>query len=231
MILGVGRGYAPRLLKAFGVHPRDKRSLFQASLLQMMQAWRGEPVRVPGLGDNGVVIDPLPVQKPHPPVWVAAFGPKALAQAGDLGLPYLASPVEPLDVLEANYRQHRDAAARAGRANPGEVPVMRVLFVTDDARETAQVRAALEAGARSRRPDGGPPVPAEAWSIVGEAGYVAERIAEYRQRLGITHLIVARQRMSVLEPDRVTRSVARTAEILAAGAARTNANREGEKRP
>ena len=26
------------------------------------------------------MLDPLPVQKPHPPIWVAAFGPLALKQ-------------------------------------------------------------------------------------------------------------------------------------------------------
>ncbi len=215
VILGVGRGYAPRLLRAFGVDPRHKRALFQASLLQMMQAWRGEPVLVAGLGDDGVVLDPLPVQKPHPPVWVAAFGPKALTQAGDLGLPYLASPVEPLDVLEDNYRRHCAAAAQARRPLPTEVPVMRVVFVTDDGPETARVRAALEA-ASTRRPGGAPAGPVEGWSIVGEAGYVAERVAEYRQRLGMTHLIVTRVRNAAVDPARISRSVARTAEVLAA---------------
>ena len=56
---------------------------------RILGAWRGEPVaHLRGEGDDAsgtpVVLAPLPHQRPHPPVWVAAFGPKALAQAGSL---------------------------------------------------------------------------------------------------------------------------------------------------
>jgi alkanesulfonate monooxygenase SsuD/methylene tetrahydromethanopterin reductase-like flavin-dependent oxidoreductase (luciferase family) len=214
VILGVGRGYAPRMLKAFDIDPRDKRSLFQASLERMLLAWSGSPVCIDGPEGDPVILDPLPVQKPHPPVWVAAFGPKALVQAGSLGLPYLASPVEPIEVLEGNYRRHRAALHEAGRRIPAEVPVMRAVFVTDDARETAAVRAAVQQQARAggRLAEG---AAVEDWCIVGEAGYVRERAEEYRQRLGMTHLIVARPRVGGLAIERVTRSVARTVEVLA----------------
>ena len=213
VILGVGRGYAPRVLHAFDVNPRDKRSLFQSSLERMIQAWSGAPVTVNEAGAESVILDPLPVQKPHPPVWVAAFGPKALTQAGGLGLPYLASPVEPLELLARNYQRHVAAGRDAGRAPPVEVPVMRALFVTDDGRETARVREAMQEQARlaGRLPEG---AAVEDWSIVGEAGYVRERVDEYRQRLGVTHLIIARLRITGLDDERVTRSVARAAEIL-----------------
>ena len=213
VILGVGRGYAPRMLKAFAVDPRDKRSLFQSSLERMILAWSGIPLPVDGLAGDAITLDPLPVQKPHPPVWVAAFGPKALTQAGHLGLPYLASPVEPLEVLARNYQRHRAAARDCGRPEPVDVPVMRALFLTDDARETALVRDAVREQARAagRLPEG---TAVEDWSIVGEASYLRERVEEYRQRLGLTHLIVARLRIRGLEDARVTRSVARAVEIL-----------------
>ena len=82
VILGIGRGYAPSMLQAFNVEPSQKRRVFEASLDKMRCAWRGEPVVLDD-GVTSVVLDPLPVQQPHPPLWVAAFGPKALAQAGE----------------------------------------------------------------------------------------------------------------------------------------------------
>ncbi len=215
--LGVGRGFAADMLRAFNVLPRDKRSRFEACLACMIEAWSGAPVRAPGMAEDqeGVVVDPLPVQQPHPPIWVAAFGPKALAQAGRLGLPYLASPVEPLEVLVHNYASHEVAAREAGAPVPPERPIMRALFVTEGAAETRQVRDLLERRARASGRVAAESS-AETWTIVGEAGYVAERVAEYRQRLGMTHLIVARLGLPDLPVDRVERSVARAIEIAGA---------------
>jgi alkanesulfonate monooxygenase SsuD/methylene tetrahydromethanopterin reductase-like flavin-dependent oxidoreductase (luciferase family) len=223
VILGVGRGYAPHMLRAFNVAPRDKRSLFETGLGRMMLAWSGAPVCVDDEAGIEVLLDPLPMQRPHPPVWVAAFGPKALAQAGRLGLPYLASPVETLNSLERNYARHRAAVTEAGLPMPEQIPVMRTLFVTDSEQETRSVRETLQAQVRrvavATDEVGETSVEAEetsveAWSIVGEASYVRERVADYRQRLGMTHLIVARLRIGGLDPERLAHSVARTAEIL-----------------
>ena len=128
VILGVGRGFVPELFEAFQVKRSAKRELFAECLAGMRAAWAGEPV-----GASGARLQPEPVQKPHPPVWIAALGPKALAQAGSLGLPYLASPLEPLEVLEDNYAQHRAACTGAGHPLPDAVPVMRTVFVSEDA--------------------------------------------------------------------------------------------------
>lgn len=213
--LGVGRGYAPHMLRAFNVAPRDKRTLFESALERMLEAWSGAPVTVDEANGIQVTLDPLPIQRPHPPIWVAAFGPKALAQAGRLGLPYLASPVETLDTLADNYQRHREALAAAGLPAPPDVPVMRTLFVTDDARETAALREAVAAQSRgvARVADD---AAVEEWCIVGEAGYVRDRVACYRERLGMTQLVVTRLRVGGIEPSRLIRSVAAAAEILAA---------------
>ena len=94
VILGVGRGYSRETLNAFAIDPGEKRELFEWAYLRMLSAWRGEAVSLHADGSAAVTVMPRPVQQPHPPIWVAAFGPKALAQVGRLGLPYLASPIE-----------------------------------------------------------------------------------------------------------------------------------------
>jgi alkanesulfonate monooxygenase SsuD/methylene tetrahydromethanopterin reductase-like flavin-dependent oxidoreductase (luciferase family) len=213
VILGVGRGFAPHMLRAFGVVPRDKRRLFEASLERMFLAWSGAPVIAAVDDVPAMALDPLPVQRPHPPVWVAAFGPKALTQAGRLGLPYLASPVESLETLGDNYAAHRQALAAAGKPLPDAVPVMRSLFVTENARETAELRRALAAQAVASRAIT-PPARVEDWCIVGEAGYVRDRVDAYRAHLGMTHLIVARLRLGGIDPARADRAMARAAELL-----------------
>lgn len=201
VILGVGRGFRPALFRAFDVPAREKRDRFEAALQVMYAAWRGESV----VSDDGVggaaegrpvVLAPLPVQQPHPPIWVAGFGPKAVAQAGRLGLPYLASPIETLDVLCENYARHREALAAADQRQAVPIPVMRTVFVSRDTAVLARVRTALAKQAAAmasmqlasmrRHAD----APVEEWALVGEPEAVADGVSRYREKLGMTHLIV-----------------------------------------
>ncbi len=206
VILGVGRGYAPDMLKAFNVLPGEKREVFETTLEMMRRAWTGEPVCIEGT--TGITLAPLPYQKPHPPIWVAAFGPKALAQAGRLGLPYLASPMETLETLAGNYLSHRTA----GAGHVECVPVMRTVYVTDGSAETAAVKERLSA---LPRPRDKAPNDVDAWAIVGEADHVREQVGLYRDQLGMTHLIATRLRLPGLDADRVRRSVSTLPELLA----------------
>ncbi len=200
--LGVGRGYSAQLLGAFSVSPKDKRRIFEWCLDHMIRAWRGEPVALTE-GAEPVTVAPLPVQQPHPPIWVAAFGPKALAQAGRLGAPYLASPMEPLDRLRDNYTRHVEACEEAGQPVPAEVPVMRSCFVSEDGRLVARVREGLEAQARRMAAESGGRMArrfstaVDDWALVGDPVAVRDRVEMYREELGMTHLVVTRLRINV----------------------------------
>ena len=215
VILGVGRGYQPAMFDAFSVSRKDKRRIFEWCLTNMIQAWRGEPIAV---GENAeVTLSPLPVQQPHPPIWVAAFGPKALAQAGRLGMPYLASPMEPVERLRANYQCHAEACAEANVSPPPEVPVMRTVFVSEDAKLVARVREQLELGAREAASGGlrkGLSLEPDDWAIVGGPSEVKDKVAAYVEQLGVTHLVVTRLRIGRVDADVLERSVRVTAEIL-----------------
>ena len=213
VILGVGRGYQPAMFDAFEVSRKDKRRLFEWCLGVMQRAWRGEPV---GGDTEAVRLSPLPVQKPHPPVWVAAFGPKALAQAGGLGLPYLASPMEPLGRLQDNYRRHQEACDAAGVDRPPEVPIMRTVLVSKDRRLLDRVRDQLGIAARQMASGGRPGLSLEAddWAIVGEPSAVADKVAAYTEALGMTHLIVTRLRIGRIETAVLEESVRTAAELL-----------------
>ena len=216
--LGVGRGYSAQLLGAFSVSPKDKRRIFEWCLDHMIRAWRGEPVALTEDAEP-VIVAPLPVQQPHPPIWVAAFGPKALAQAGRLGAPYLASPMEPLGRLRDNYRRHVEACEEAGQPVPPEVPVMRSCFVSEDARLVARVREGLEAQSRrmAAESDGRMArrisTTVDDWALVGEPAAVRDRVDAYREELGMTHLVVTRLRINV-DAAVAERSVEKTAETL-----------------
>lgn len=213
LILGVGRGFRAELFDAFDVPRTGKRDRFEAALATMIRAWSGEPLLEP----PQLKLTPLPVQKPHPPIWVAAFGPKALAQAGRLGLPYLASPMEPIDRLLENYARHREALAPSAPTDL-EVPIMRTMFVTPDAVLADRVRAELLSQAQAiatsglaalRMPAVSDP---DEWTLVGTQEKVLELAMRYREKLGVTHMI-ARAQVPGATPGEVERSIHALAEL------------------
>lgn len=185
VILGVGRGVQASMFQAFSVDQKDKRKRFQMNLALMIRAWHGEPVID---GDVEVLLAPLPIQTPHPPIWVAAFGPLAIKQAATLGLPYLASPVETLAQLAINYARHKQLANDAGHQHIDVVPVMRTVFVSDNPHELGAVKDSLGSGATSAMRDTAARL--EDWTIVGDRYYVVDKIKEYQETLGMTHVIV-----------------------------------------
>jgi alkanesulfonate monooxygenase SsuD/methylene tetrahydromethanopterin reductase-like flavin-dependent oxidoreductase (luciferase family) len=217
VLLGVGRGFRPALFSTFGVDPSEKRDRFESALDTVLQAWRGEPM---GISEEGprprqgtpIRVSPLPIQKPHPPIWVAAFGPKALDQAGRLGLPYLSSPVEPLRRLVDNYARHRAALPSAKRREPLAIPVIRTVFVSRQRDRVEAVRAELVQQARgvAQRLGGRfselGKSPVDEWALVGEPSRVAEGVARYRDELGLTHLI-ARPQVPGAEDEEIEQSI------------------------
>jgi alkanesulfonate monooxygenase SsuD/methylene tetrahydromethanopterin reductase-like flavin-dependent oxidoreductase (luciferase family) len=221
VILGVGRGFRSALFSVFEVPVKEKRDRFEAALAVMRKAWSGDPVSWESNGDGEstpVTVSPQPVQQPHPPIWVAGFGPKAVAQAGRLGLPYLASPIESFERLGENYRRHREALP--GECDPADlaVPIMRTIFVSRDAALLKRVRDGLQQQAAGlakaqvasiRRAAG---ASLEDWAVVGGPDEVVDRVAAYRSELGVTHLI-ARGPVPEASPEEIAESLAELAAL------------------
>jgi alkanesulfonate monooxygenase SsuD/methylene tetrahydromethanopterin reductase-like flavin-dependent oxidoreductase (luciferase family) len=186
LILGIGRGIQDSVFEVFGLPSKDKRARFKSNLDTMLSAWRGEPVFHDPEGQASCLA-PLPVQQPHPPLWVAAFGPLALKQVGGLGLPYLSSPIEPLDALVGNYALHREAAEEAGHTLERTVPVMRTVFISDDSKLVSNMKETLASALPPRLQRHN--VATHEWAIIGDRHYARDRITEYVEKLSITHLI------------------------------------------
>ena len=209
LILGLGRGFEKNMLSAFDVNPTEKRELLNRNLDVMKAAWAGGIV---GSQAIGAVMSPLPVQKPHPPIWMAAFGPKALAQAGKMGTPYLASPMESLQQLKDNYEIYNAALDQNSQPRPSEIVLMRTIFISDDkalckqvTRDLAQLASTLKFGNT---------VMEAAW-IVGNADEVASEIHEYQEQLGMNYLIVARPRIKGLSRQCAEQSMRALAAMVA----------------
>ncbi len=208
LILGLGRGFEKNMLSAFDVNPKEKRELLNRNLDVMKAAWAGGVV---GSEAIGAVMSPLPVQKPHPPIWMAAFGPKALAQAGKMGTPYLASPMESLQQLKENYEIYNTALDEHSQPRPSEIVLMRTIFISDDkalceqiTRDLAHLASTLKFGNTAME---------AAW-IVGNAEDVASEIQQYQEQLGMNYLIVARPRIKGLSRQCAEQSMRALADLV-----------------
>lgn len=199
VILGIGRGFSDAMFSTFNIPTREKRARFRENLRIMMDAWSGQPIDQHEGTD--VVLAPLPVQRPHPPLWVAAFGPLAIKQAGTLGLPYIASPVESISSLKENIEAHTQHVEAAGHPQVTTRPVMRTVFATNNATLEKQVRQALEnENARQFRDEN---TPLDAWAIVGTPAMVREKISEYQETLGLNYLIARGRLSGIADKDQI----------------------------
>jgi alkanesulfonate monooxygenase SsuD/methylene tetrahydromethanopterin reductase-like flavin-dependent oxidoreductase (luciferase family) len=185
VVLGLGRGFEPAVFRAFGVDARSKRDRFDEALDAILAAWSG-----------GAPEALRPLQRPHPPLFVAAFGPKGLAQAARRGLPYLASPLESLAALADNFTLHARALPSHVVRESLPAAVMRTAHVAADAAEARRVRADAEAEFAALAARAGASLASRAQGsaaervIVGEPAEAAEAIEAYRERLGMDLLVV-----------------------------------------
>jgi alkanesulfonate monooxygenase SsuD/methylene tetrahydromethanopterin reductase-like flavin-dependent oxidoreductase (luciferase family) len=213
VMLGLGRGFQPTVFRAFGVSAAEKRDRFDEALDAILRAWSGEPFTLDGTffasrGEAPLQSALRPLQRPHPPLVVAAFGRKGLAQAARRGLPYLASPLETLAQLEENYAFWRERLA--GRPDPARpaVPVMRVVYAAADDAEANRVREALAAEAPAATGSLPPAVaraaaaPAEDRLVVGTAAAVHDTLGRYRERLGMDLLVARTELPGASEAER-----------------------------
>ena len=203
LLIGLGRGFQKPMLEAFGVPPAEKRDRFDDALDRILDLWRDHNGR-----DERTALQTT--QRPHPPLAVAAFGPKGLAQAARRALPYLASPVETFDQIAENHARHREGLPEPG----GEVLrlALRTVFVHENPSVLEAARASLEAEMAGRR-KGMPKAvndameaPLDERAILGTPGFVRERLGEIQSQLGLD-LLVARPQLSKIDRSDAERSL------------------------
>jgi probable F420-dependent oxidoreductase len=84
VILGCGAGYMATEFAAVGASFEDRNERFDAAIVAMKQAWSGNPVRVESSSATHTM-RPMPVQRPHPPIWIGGNSRRALRRAAELG--------------------------------------------------------------------------------------------------------------------------------------------------
>jgi alkanesulfonate monooxygenase SsuD/methylene tetrahydromethanopterin reductase-like flavin-dependent oxidoreductase (luciferase family) len=138
--------------------------------------WRGEAVERPGpvFGLRGARLAPPPVQRPGPPVWIAAMGPQALALAARRADGWEASYLSPaaFGALAARLDGLLGTAARPARAVRRSVELDVILAASRGEREAWTRRFAAERGVA-------PGHAIVATALAGDADAVAARIGAY----------------------------------------------------
>jgi len=144
--LGVGRGFQPVEYQAVGVDQSKSRDIFEEALEVILRAWGEDPVSFKGhhfeIAPQSV--RPKPLQKPHPPVWIAAITEPSFELAGSRGFNLLCSLVygfksERLRELLSNY--HETLRSCGHNPDEREVGAVCMVYCSDSIQEARQAFA------------------------------------------------------------------------------------------
>src|SRR4029077_15902082 len=126
----------------------SSRKLFENGLDIIKQAWTRERVTIGGKDSRTVEVVPKPIQRPHPPIRLAANSADTFAFAGANHYPIFAGgPVNPIPVLADGLKIYEAALKDAGHKRPDDwLAAALMVFV---GRDRAQVRATIEPSLRN----------------------------------------------------------------------------------
>jgi len=112
---GTGRGLSPLEMRSFGVDPADTREMWEESLGMMKEIWKQEVFEHDGKFWKFPArpVLPKPVQKPHPPMWMAGTQPDSFRIAGEKGLGMIALNAGRPERLQKVVTTYREAVAHA----------------------------------------------------------------------------------------------------------------------
>ena len=121
LIFGVGvGGENPKEFELCGVPHRERGARVTEGIDVVRTLWRDTPASFEGRFSRftGVSIDPKPLQRPMPPIWVGGRSDAALARAGRQGDGWVSYVVQP-ERYAQSLDKIRAAAAGAGRSLDG----------------------------------------------------------------------------------------------------------------
>jgi probable F420-dependent oxidoreductase len=121
LIFGVGvGGENPKEFEVVGVPHGERGARVSEGIDVVRTLWRDTPASFKGRFTefSGVSLDPKPVQKPGPPIWIGGRSDAALARAGRQGDGWVSYVVQP-ERYAQSLAKIRAAASAAGRSTDG----------------------------------------------------------------------------------------------------------------
>ena len=136
VIVGTAAGYLEPEFAALGADFGERNERTDEALVAMKRAWSEDSIEMKGgkFEARGNTMEPRPVQRPHPPIWVGGNSPRARRRAVDhaqgwspFPLPSAGSgrtrttAIESVDDLADAIERMREYAASQGRTEPLDV--------------------------------------------------------------------------------------------------------------
>ena len=238
---GAGRGNDPVEFGVFGLDLDSSYARFRENVDVVVRAWREERLTYEGefTRVHDVEVLPKPLQKPHPPVWVAATSPGAIAWAASAGYSILMDPHSSHTDIGRKLADYRTELAGGGHAAAGRtIPIARLIAVAPTDAEAAEVarrgaewtvgsyaNASRRAYSRGPRPWVDHPDPIQRYLdeviIHGSPARVADEVLRLREEIGLDYLLCAplSHQSFLLLTDEVLPAIARV-ESVAGGSGR-----------
>lgn len=140
---GIGKGYRPGEFAGFCIPIEEATDRFNDALDVLRKAWTSDE-RFSHSGRywtfRDIVVEPSPVQQPHPPLWMGAGSEESIRRAAREGYSLLLDQVGSVDITIERVAAFRDECERSGRAyDPMMVGVTRGLYLMRDESEREQV--------------------------------------------------------------------------------------------
>lgn len=133
--LGVGRGYRYNEFHGFGIDMADAGDLYAESMEILRRAWSETErwsYKSARWEFNDIIVEPPPVQKPHPPFWQGAGSPDSIRRAAREGLNLLLDQMSPFELIGEKVAIYREEVERQGRTfDPYSIGVTRGLMVAN----------------------------------------------------------------------------------------------------
>ena len=203
-ILGIAIGYKPDEFALYGVDLEKRGARFEEQLAIMQGLWTQD--RVSFHGTYYTVdgrLEPKPITKPHPPVWIGGWGDITLRRAATLADNWIPGPTADLTRLLAGKKQFLANRAAAGRTEAlPEWPLTRDVIIADtDARARELAEAHIMVAYRKEYAGGWrhPFIDAsiatdldklmEDRFIIGGPDQVVAQVRRFVEQYGMTHLI------------------------------------------
>ena len=201
-----GLGYREEELNAFNLTKSQRYQRFVEGVEIVKRLWTEDNVSFEGKAFKlkNVTVDPKPLQKPRPPVWIAANTDAAVKRAASIGDGWLIGPHSAIDELERQAQLCRLTWTDSGKSGAPAVPIIRETFVAASKREAVEkARPCLEQLYRATyikwKQNEAMNDPNElSWAfdklakgrfILGSPAECIDQMREYEERLGVSYLL------------------------------------------